>query len=454
MADKLKICSGIVLTVMGAFVLVMNFFYNLRDIIILLGVIVLLFGLFLIASASIFSKSSEVKKVFKPSSEKKPKLKVLSSNGLSENLDNSPLNVVQEGFENTASLLSNKVRSNDVRPSFNNSTSHSKTFKSNYLQSNKPKDPKHVLDTTRHEPTTFTEREFVFTPNYERPMKVIRTPKKRSENQKFPAVESNTVDLNRIPKADNYQEISNFLNEKDSSTLNYESDSPSLVSDNDEIIVDHGEDNISPETPSISSDSEVNLDDSYIEPVTTLQEPKHVSELTDDSRESLSDEEIKIDPNNPESIPIPMSLKSFIVCAKGTMTTQEAFEEISKHAQYELLFETPSLKDMSHKFLSHVVASSSKIIIQESDFSDLSHTLVLSCLMDKGAEIRTMPVIHTINLIADNTHALIVSDGDANEDFQYGAVYNDEKSINEIKDMFYSTWDFAEPLDIRNLKQE
>ena len=164
-----------------------------------------------------------------------------------------------------------------------------------------------------------------------------------------------------------------------------------------------------------------------------------------------SDKTIQIDPNNPESLPIPKLLNSYVICEKGILTSQEAFEEVASHSKEEILLEAPTIKDMGERFLSSIAENKTRVIIQEFDLEDISYVLLLSSLIKKGVEIKTLPIVNSFNLIGDTSHALLISNSVDEEDFEYGAVYTDEPSIENIKELFESSWKIANDLDISGL---
>lgn len=160
------------------------------------------------------------------------------------------------------------------------------------------------------------------------------------------------------------------------------------------------------------------------------------------------DETITIDPNNPESIPIPKLLNSYVICEKGILTSQEAFEEVASHSKEEILLEAPTIKDMGDRFLSSLTKIKSRVIIEEFDLEDISYVLLLSSLIKKGVEIKTLDSIESFNLIGDTSHALLISNSIDEDDFEYGAVYDDVESVENIKELFESSWKLANDLDI------
>jgi len=160
------------------------------------------------------------------------------------------------------------------------------------------------------------------------------------------------------------------------------------------------------------------------------------------------DETITIDPNNPESIPIPKLLNSYVICEKGILTSQEAFEEVASHSKEEILLEAPTIKDMGDRFLSSLTKIKSRVIIEEFDLEDISYVLLLSSLIKKGVEIKTLDSVESFNLIGDTSHALLISNSIDEDDFEYGAVYDDVESVENIKKLFESSWEMANDLDI------
>lgn len=166
------------------------------------------------------------------------------------------------------------------------------------------------------------------------------------------------------------------------------------------------------------------------------------------------EETITIDPNDPESLPIPKLLNSYVICEKGILTSQEAFEEVANHSKEEILLEAPTIKDMGERFFSSISKIKTRIIIQEFDLEDISYVLLLSSLIKKGVEIKTLASVDSFNLIGDTSHALIISNSLDENDFEYGAVYDDVESVENIKELFESSWNLAKDLDINAIVEK
>ena len=184
----------------------------------------------------------------------------------------------------------------------------------------------------------------------------------------------------------------------------------------------------------------------------TIPRPAPKTKVVDESNIPETPEEtIKIDPNDPESLPIPKLLNSYVICEKGILTSQEAFEEVASHSKEEILLEAPTVKDMGERFLSNLSKIKSRVIVQEFDLDDISYVLLLSSLIKKGVEIKTLPSVDSFNLIGDTSHALLISNSIDEDDFEYGAVYDDRESVENIKELFESSWNLANDLDISSI---
>lgn len=229
------------------------------------------------------------------------------------------------------------------------------------------------------------DRQLHFTPSYDKPLKVTRAPRKREESY-F------TTDVPEfVVETDKSEEIKKALSQEEPV---------------EEIIVEHP----TPATPEVSA-------------------PR----------------DIKIDINDPESLPIPKDLNSFVIYNEGLVTSQDAFEELAVNVNKEIMLEIPSLNDLSDRVLSQVPTIYSRVIIDEFDVSDMSYMFLISSLLKQGVHIRTVPKVHTVNMITDDSHAMIISDNQ--NGVEYGAIYDDRNSISSIRADFEKTWNIASNLD-------
>lgn len=601
MADSLDIFTGILLTVIGLVLVYGSIIYRLIDLILIIGVLITIFGLYKLLSVFV--------------------LRLLNSRNYRRNSrsrlnqkSNDPLSRVMEGAKEVEDLVNAKLDGNNGKSSKSVLKSHSDSSSGldgstrtldDFLKSTAPKEPKIKFDAPIDESKQVLKTKPVkeekpkfklpsirksdkpkrrsygyleenqeesnpdtvyFTPNYEKPMKVTRRPRKKT---------GQTINLADAPKRSN--EISKALASVGDAETIYDNEvsdeSYSLIPktideeiilpideiDLDEaleepiynlsqsqntlynnVIYDEGEDDgvITPiyadeeykEEHGITDDDLGGYDDvdygalaetganedmEYVAPSTDdlprptsiastnpiaskkdvdayLTRPHRKSEVlghpkpkakveeipkpaakvediprpvpkakTPDLEEipdiseitNVPEETITIDPNDPESLPIPKLLNSYVICEKGILTSQEAFEEVANHSKEEILLEAPTIKDMGDRFLSSISKIKTRIIIQEFDLEDISYVLLLSSLIKKGVEIKTLASVDSFNLIGDTSHALIISNSLDEEDFEYGAVYDDKESVENIKELFESSWNIAKDLDINAIAE-
>lgn len=246
--------------------------------------------------------------------------------------------------------------------------------------------PKAVLNVVpQPEKEVSFDKQLEFTPHYEKPLKVSRAPRKREEDYFADEVPQFIVE-----PTNNSNEIQNALAEEEPVI------EPAL------------------ETPT------------KIEPEVPARD-------------------IKIDINNPESLPVPKSLNSYVLSSSGVKTSKEAFDDLAINVNKEIMLEIPSLNDLSDRVLSHVPTIYSRVIIDEFDVSDMSYMFLISSLLKQGVHIKTVPKVHAINLITDDSHAMIISEGQ--NQMEYGAIYDDRNSISNIRADFEKTWNIASNLD-------
>ena len=584
MADSLDIFTGILLTVIGLVLVYGSIVYRLIDLILIIGVLITIFGLYKLLQAFVLrvldsrrlrnsrrnrlnqkSKNDTLSRVIEGAkdvedlvnskldgSSKSNSKSSSASMTLDEYLNNSQQTEAKTRFSEPADQSKQVLKTkpvNEEKPKFKLPS---------IRKSNKPKQRSYgyLEDQEESNPDTV-----YFTPNYEKPMKVTRRPKRKSKE---------TINLANAPKRSN--EISKALASVGDAETVYDNEvsdeSYSLMPKtiDEEIIMPIDEIDLEPQdepvynlsqsentlynnviydetseddfiTPiyaddgyreehgivygdyeedtieDLTADANGGVDDlGYITPdlaidVENLPRPTSIASTNPiaskrDANVNLSrphkksnigapkpkakveeiprpvpkvrapnvaeefavapvsgiagshEDTITIDPNNPESIPIPKLLNSYVICEKGILTSQEAFEEVASHSKEEILLEAPTIKDMGDRFLSSLSKIKSRVIIEEFDLEDISYVLLLSSLIKKGVEIKTLASVDSFNLIGDTSHALLISNSLDQEDFEYGAVYDDEGSVKNIKVLFESSWNLANDLDINALVEK
>ncbi len=229
------------------------------------------------------------------------------------------------------------------------------------------------------------------------------------------------------------------------------------------------------EEKEIDLDKELDFTPSYEKPIKVTRKPKKRSadhiydnvpveesvDKTEEIKKALSQDiepqvslepspkprDIEIDVNNPERLPIPDSLKGNVLLGNELITSNDAFEQLAVGVNKEIMLEIPSLNNLSDRFLSHVPTIYSRVIIDEFDLSDISYAVLIASLLKQGVHIKTVPKVHTVNLITDDSHAMIISDGYTTGSSEYGAIYDDRTSISNIRADFEKTWNIASNLD-------
>ena len=222
-------------------------------------------------------------------------------------------------------------------------------------------------------------------------------------------------------------------------------------------------------------DNELDFTPTYEKPIKVTRKPKKrlnqiqpeipqvdvVPDKTEEIKRALSQDvepeiglssapqarDIEIDINNPERLPVPSSLRGNVLIGNQLITSNDAFEQLAVGVNKEIMLEIPSLNTLSDRFLSHVPTIYSRVIIDEFDLSDISYTVLIASLLKQGVHIKTVPKVHTVNLITDDSHAMIMSDGYTVGNSEYGAIYDDRTSISNIRADFEKTWNIASNLD-------
>lgn len=556
MADT-DVLTGVLITAVGIVLVYASLAYRLIDLIMIVGLLVTLFGLYKLLPLLLKVFSGSISRKSGPKSIQ-TQLQVSNSKN-SRNRDQ-----IKRGAKNLSNRLQDSKKEIDSKtvlntPKRNYAESINKTFdsyeKDDFKESQNSNDlynPKpNIKPSKRRQFAYFSDsrnsgntNQVYFTPNYEKPMRVTRRPKRKSEDElNLAAVPRRSREISQAlanssleeysePEAplaeDKYSITPNILDEDIIIPIRNDeyleptynlSQSENTVYNNvifDEDEVEESEfefeDYITPihnEEESVSDEMEDSLEgtfDPYESSVEilndvdkgiapqeikktdveesskehqprakdtlgldniesfrkTLPRPTSVSSVADadDSKlkEDSADEEeskkpIQIDPNDPESLPIPKLLNSYVICDRGILTSQEAFEEVAKHSKEELLLQVQSINDLTDSFLSSLTNVKSRVIIQDEGLDDSNYKDLISSLMDKGVEIRTLSSIDSFNLISDDSYALLISNAVDEDSVEYGAVYNDEDSINNIKSLFESSWQLAKGMEL-NEKDE
>ena len=421
MVNLAKIFGGILLIAVGIAIIYVSNIHHLIEIFNILGIIIIIIGAYLFILSFFESSSSKKLKSPKKISGNDSKVKKL---GARPDNKNNPL-AKDTGAEKKGSIanLGSNFTESKLDPI------DRKKLVNKVKDVSKGVNPKSVLQPMLSTPNENIKK-FKFTPNYEKPMKVTRRPQKRNNSQLGNlATDSNINDNQNTTLGNTPSNFNNLPGEKS------EKIARALASD-DFIEPIH---NRSKATSTSPAQNNRNIHDSG-------------SIFDDEDSQDFTIDDFENEVNNGSLGGTDSSkfLSSYVVCTKGTMTSKEAFDELAKSAKSEITIEMPSIKDMTNEFLSKISSLDVRIIIQEFDIKDMSYILLITSFLEQGVKIRTLPVINTINLVADDSHALIISANDSPDDLDIGAVYNDTKSISHVKSMFEQSWNLANDLNVNS----
>lgn len=406
MANIVKIFGGLVLVAAGIIIIYESYVFHLIDIFTIFGIILFIIGTYLLI-LSFFERGNVSKlKDFQKNLNNESKVLTLDGNLKNKNNIKSKNNSLNKNIKKSGlsdslgnSLTNNKLGSIDTNK-----------IKDKVKNTSKRKNPKSVLKPINPK-SNENNKKLRFTPNYEKPMKVTRRPQKKNKKVLM-------NDKNNHIQPDNENLNTDGMKKSDAIVKALESD--------DFIRPVHNE------------SSYTNLDDNI--------NNDNINEIEDNF--NINDNDINKIPFEDDKNSSKF-LRSYVICSKGTMNSKDAFEELAKHAKKEISLKIDSINDIDDdKFLSKLSSLDVRIIIKEFDIKNMSHVLLITSLLEQGVEIKTLPSIDTINLVADESNALIIYNNDSKNDLDVGAVYNDLKSISNIKSMFDKSWKIADDLKI------
>jgi len=403
-ASLAKMFGGILLIAAGIAIIYESSILHLIEFFTIIGVISIIIGAFLLLLL-----------IFERNASSKPKNPKLIPKG---NSNAKRKNVGLESRKNKPNKgnIANLTNSIDT-----------KKFADKVRDISKNNDPRDIFQPNISAANENTKK-YNFTPNYEKPVKVTRRPKKRNQSN------LNNINISSTGGNNEISELNNLNNPPEAKS---EKITRALSSD----------DFIEPIHNGSKSNPTPNNKDGQDTP-NNISEKGFNTNTNDNVEEKNLNNNINDSLNNNKSSKF---LSSFVVCSKGTMTSKEAFDELSKSAKSKISLEMASIKDMAEDFLSKISHLDTRMIIQEFDIKDKEYILLITSLIEQGVEIRTLPIINTINLISDDSHALIISENDSPDNLDIGAVYNDSKSISNVKSMFEMSWGIANDLDIDNI---
>lgn len=127
---------------------------------------------------------------------------------------------------------------------------------------------------------------------------------------------------------------------------------------------------------------------------------------------------------------------------------QDAMKDTISKASHRILMMYPWIRNIDVGILKKFMDTESRIIVQEASLDDDASVELLKLLQDKEVKIRTMPHVHTIAVVADDSNGLIISTDPIYESYEVGVVYKDQKSIEEIERLFEDAWEISQDVDL------
>lgn len=127
---------------------------------------------------------------------------------------------------------------------------------------------------------------------------------------------------------------------------------------------------------------------------------------------------------------------------------QEALTDTISKADERILMMYPWIRNIDITVLKKFMETKSRIIVQEASLDDDASVELLKLLIDNKVEVRTMPHVHTVAVVADQDDGLIISTDPIYESFDVGVVYRDQKSIEEIERLFEDAWNISQDVDL------
>ena len=426
------IFKGFLLVAIGVIVIYESYIYNLLDIILLAGILILFTGIALLVVVLTGINNDNRKSIYHSTidsinrqknhiHEEMVNIDTLQANGNNESIFTNINKQFAKKYEpkeeeyitpehnpnrnyneNTFEYPENMV----ITPEYTNNTNNYSS-RDNIIEEENPED-KNVLNIKENNENLnsietihvevppkeiYNDTEtYNFTSNYERPVKVTRKPRKKTETPK-----------------DEYE----------------------AIVPQDRI-----------RTASIITEEDIAREDQ--KQVTLNPKPKAVPRK---SRQIKKEEPQNLERKLPED-------GSYVICDQGILSSKEAFELIVKNAKNNVLLEVPNLKDVSIKLLTVISKLNTKLIIQKFSIEETSYILLLTALMERGVDVKVLNTVNTSNLITDDSHALIISKN-IEDNMNYGAVYTDSQSIQAIKEDFNNSWNMAHTIEkeIENLKK-
>lgn len=137
-----------------------------------------------------------------------------------------------------------------------------------------------------------------------------------------------------------------------------------------------------------------------------------------------------------------------IIWSFEAQDVQGALKETISQAEEKILMMYPWVRNIDVSVLKKFMDTQSRMIIQEASLDDDASVELIKLLLENDVQIRTMPHVHTVAVVADDKNGLIISTDPIYESYEVGVVYRDQKSIQEIEHMFEDAWNLSKEMNL------
>ncbi|MBU4535579.1 MAG: hypothetical protein KKF16_07125 [Euryarchaeota archaeon] len=137
-----------------------------------------------------------------------------------------------------------------------------------------------------------------------------------------------------------------------------------------------------------------------------------------------------------------------IIWSFDAADVQDAMKETIISAEKKVIMMYPWIRNIDVGILKKFMDTKSRMIIQEASLDDDAAVELIKVLLDNDVQIKTMPHVHTVALVSDDNHGLIISTDPIYESFEVGVIYKDEKSISEIEKLFEEAWGLSKDIEL------
>ena len=170
-----------------------------------------------------------------------------------------------------------------------------------------------------------------------------------------------------------------------------------------------------------------------------IQNAKDIESIIDERLDSFKGtiDKLKTDSTEPS-----------IIWSFEAQDVQGAMKDTIVTAESKLLMMYPWVRNIDVGILKKFMDTESRIIIQEASLDDDASVELIKLLQEKDVQIRTMPHVHTVAVVADESNGLIISTDPIYESYEVGVIYKDKKSILEIERMFDDAWSISQEVDL------